>query len=78
MTAAGIYHAPGDWIVRRTTARDRRSLNAWLLIIVTLTVPLRFEWKDAVWMVWALSEVAILISLFTNVSAETPVEHEAG
>ena len=71
-----MFHRPGDWLVGRTSARERRSLATWTLILACVTLPIRFLWKDAVWQVWALSELAILISLITTIFAETPVEHE--
>ena len=71
-----MFHRPGDWLVGRTTSRQRRSLATWALIIAVATLPIRYIWKDAVWQVWALSELAILISLVTTVFAETPSEQE--
>lgn len=71
-----MFHRPGDWLVEQTTARQRRSIATWMLVFAVVTMPLRYVWKDAVWMVWALSELAILISLVTTIFAETPVEHE--
>lgn len=71
-----IFYAPGDWLSQRLTAKDRRATAAWLLILAIATMPLRYYWKDAIWMVWVLSEAAIIISLATIVAAETPVEEE--
>jgi hypothetical protein len=71
-----ILFAPGDWLGSRFDARERRAVAAWLLILAIVTMPLRYVWKDAIWMIWALSEGALIISLATIVAAETPVEEE--
>lgn len=71
-----LFYAPGDWLGKKLTARQRRGIGAWLLILTVATMPLRYEWKNAIWLVWALSEGAIVISLATIVAAETPVETE--
>lgn len=71
-----VFYAPGDWLATRMTARQRRATAAWLLIFVIVTVPLRYLWKDTVWMVWFLSEIALVLGLAGVLSAETPVEHE--
>lgn len=71
-----IFFGPGDWLGGRLNARERRAVATWLLIIYIVTIPLRLPFKDIVWMVWLLSEIAIVISLATMVSAETPVEEE--
>lgn len=74
--ATSIFHSPGDWLADATSARDRRSAATWMLIIYCLTVPLRYPYKDAVWMVWVLSEFAIIFSLLAVGAAETPAESE--
>lgn len=71
-----LYHGPGDWMADATSARDRRSAAAWLLIIYIATIPLRYPYKNAVWMVWVLSEFAIIFSLLAVGAAETPTETE--
>lgn len=71
-----FFYAPGDWLGSRFSARQRRAIAAWCLILVFVTIPLRYFAKDAVWMVWLLSEVALLFGLWGVVSAETPVEAE--
>lgn len=70
------YFGPPDWVAGALTARQRRAAAFWLLILYVVTTPLRYPFKDVVWMVWLLSEFAIVISLLTFVSAETPVEQE--
>jgi hypothetical protein len=76
MPSWGLVHAPGDWLASRTNARQRCSIATWLLIAYCAMLPLRYAFKDRVWMVWLLSEIAIVISLATIVAAETPVEEE--
>lgn len=73
-----VFYWPGDMLGNRMSARQRRTTAAWLLILAVATLPLRYVWKDAIWMVWALSEGALVISLATIVAAETPVESEEG
>lgn len=72
-----FFYGPGDWLATRYTARQRRAVAAWLLILSVFPfTPLTYFWKDAVWMVWVLSILAIWISLATIVTGETPVEKE--
>lgn len=71
-----LFYAPGDWLATALDARQRRGVATWLLIVYVATTPLRYPFKNVVWMVWLLSEIAIVISLVTVVAAETPVESE--
>lgn len=75
MTERLIY-GPGDWMGERFNARERRAIAAWVLILIVVTVPVRYFWKDQVWLVWAISEVALVLAMWGVVSAETPVEAE--
>lgn len=75
-TKSKVFFGPGDWLGSCFSARERRALATWALILITVTIPVRFLWKDAVWMVWAISEVALVLALAGVVSAETPVESE--
>jgi hypothetical protein len=47
-----------------------------LILIVCPLTPITFIWKDAVWMVWALSVLALALGMWGVLSAETPVEPE--
>jgi hypothetical protein len=71
-----FFHLPGDWLAHQTTAQDRRSLAAWAFIFAALTVPVRYIFKDEVWMVWLLSELAFVLALLSIITTETPVEPE--
>lgn len=71
-----LFYGPGDWMGERFNARQRRAIAAWVLIIIAITVPIRYHWKDAVWLVWAISEAALILSMWGVVSAETPVEEQ--
>jgi hypothetical protein len=72
-----LLYGPGDWLGTRWSARERRAMLAWaLLLSIFPLTPLTFFWKDAVWMVWTLSIIAIWLSLISAVSAETPAEAE--
>lgn len=73
-----LLHGPGDWLGSRFTARQRRSIAAWVMILIVITIPMRYPFKGAVWMVWAISEVALVLAMWGVVSAETPVESEGG
>jgi hypothetical protein len=75
-TASTVFYAPGDWLCTKLNRRQRVALATWFLILYVATIPLRFPFKDLVWMVWLLSEIAIMLSLLGVVSAETPVERE--
>lgn len=72
-----IFYAPGDWMGSRFTARQRRAIAAWTLILIVLTMPLRYPYRQYVSLVWAISELALILSMWGVVSAETPVEEEA-
>lgn len=67
---------PGNWIATRFTAAQRREIATWLLIVFIITTPLRYIFKDQVWMVWFLSEVALDLALLGVIAAETPVENQ--
>lgn len=71
-----LFYAPGDWLGARFSARARRAFAAWSLILIVATVPLRYPYRNAVWLVWAISEFALVLSMWGVVSAETPVEEE--
>lgn len=71
-----LFYSPGNWLASRLDVEQRRAFATWTLILLTLTIPVRFLWKDAVWMVWAISEVALLLAVAGWISAETPVEEE--
>lgn len=70
------FYKPGDWLGGRFNARDRRALATWALILVIIQWPISYIWKDKVWFIWVISEVALVLGLWGVVSAETPVEQE--
>lgn len=76
MSAAEVFYAPGDWLGARFTARTRRALAAWALILIVATMPLRYPYRSYVSLVWAISELALVLAMWGVVSAETPVEPE--
>jgi hypothetical protein len=78
MTRGRLLHGPGDWLVTHTSAKTRRSVAMWMFIVYVLTVPLRYPFKDAVWMIYMLSELALALALLAVAAAETPVEDEHG
>lgn len=60
----------------RFTARQRRAIAAWTMILIIVTIPLRYPFRTYVSLVWAISEVALILAMWGVVSAETPVERE--
>jgi hypothetical protein len=64
-----VYYGPSDWLVDRTTARDRRAFGFWTLAFAIVG---SFFFGRAVLFVTILSVVALV----PNVTAETPVEEE--
>lgn len=71
-----ILYGPGDWMGGRFTARQRRAIAAYTLIFIIVTIPLRYPFRNYVSLVWAISELALVLSMWGVVSAETPVEEE--
>lgn len=64
-----IYHAPADWIVANTDARDRRSFGFWTFVISLVLAPILGD------VLFYLTGVSLL-ALIPNFTAETPVEGE--
>jgi hypothetical protein len=64
-----VYYGPSDWLVDRTTARDRRSFGFWTLVAAIVGA---FFFGSAVLFVTVLS----ILALMPNLTAETPVEEE--
>lgn len=74
---ARLFYGPGDWLATRTTRRQRCAVAAWLLIFSIFPgTPLWYVWRDAIWLIGAMSLVALWLALAGVVSAETPVEKE--
>lgn len=71
-----IFYGPGDWLGTRFDARQRRAIAAWTLILIILTIPARYPFRNYVSLVWAISEFALVLAMWGVVSAETPVEPE--
>jgi len=71
-----IYYWPYDWLTTRFTPRDRGAFAIWIGIFFIVSIPLQYPYKDAVWLVWLLSELALILSQFGVVSAETPVQQD--
>lgn len=71
-----IFFAPGDWLATRLTVRERRATATWLLIIVVLTTPLQWPWRNSVSLVWLISQIALAVAFVALVLSETPVENE--
>ena len=72
-----IFYKPADWISSRLTARQRRAINAWLLIF--WLIPGFIIWlilRDALWFIGFMSIYAIWTGHLGALAAETPVEQE--
>jgi hypothetical protein len=67
----------GEWIIGRTSARQRRTMHYWLTIIwITAGTAVWIALRDALWFVGFMSLYAIWISHLAGWAAETPVEPE--
>jgi hypothetical protein len=66
---AKIFYGPWDWLIMKTSARDRRAFGGWTLIGCIVG---SVFFGNKVWWIAILS----LIALVPNVSSETPVEQE--
>jgi hypothetical protein len=67
----------GEWIVTRTSARQRRTLHYWLTIVwFTAGSVVWVLLRDSLWFVGFMSLYAIWISHLAGWAAETPVEKE--
>lgn len=71
-----LKYGPGDWLVAQSSVRGRRALGAWALIVYTISIPVRYLFRNQVWMVWGLSEIAIVLALLAFIASETPVSIE--
>lgn len=69
MTLVEGFHAPGDWLARKTNARQRRSFGFWSLLAAIIG---GFFFGQDVLYVTVLS----ILALIPNISSETPVELE--
>lgn len=71
------FYGPPDWIALHTTARTRRAINFWLLVLwlgpgLALWIALR----NVFWFLGFMSIYAIWAGHLGAASAETPVENE--
>jgi hypothetical protein len=76
-TSAWRALATGEWIIKRTNAKQRRILHYWLTIAwFTVGFGLWLVLRDALWFVGFMSLYAIWITHLAGWAAETPVESE--
>jgi hypothetical protein len=72
-----LFYGPPEWFVRRTSARTRRAINFWLVVIWLVPgTAVWIYWRDALWFVGFMSIFALWWSGWGGFSAETPVEEE--
>jgi hypothetical protein len=68
----------GEWIIDRTSAKQRRIIHYWLTIFwLTGGLSIWIMLRDALWFVGFMSLYAIWITHLAGWAAETPVEREA-
>ena len=73
-----IWYGPPEWIARSTSAKQRRALNFWILVV--WFVPGTLIWltlRNQLWFVGFMSVWAIWVGHLSAVAAETPVEEES-
>jgi hypothetical protein len=69
--------ATGEWIIKRTNAKQRRVMHYWLTIIwFTFGLVLWIVLRHDLWFVGFMSLYAIWITHLAGWAAETPVESE--
>jgi len=67
----------GEWVIDRTTAKQRRIIHYWLTIFwLTAGLMIWIVLRDALWFVGFMSLYAIWITHLAGWAAETPVERE--
>jgi hypothetical protein len=67
----------GEWVVDRTSARQRRILHYWFTILwFTVGLALWILLRNDLWFVGFMSLYAIWITHLAGWAAETPVEPE--
>jgi len=67
----------GEWVIERSTARQRRILHYWLTILwFTVGLVVWIVLRDALWFVGFMSLYAIWVTHLAGWAAETPVEPE--
>lgn len=72
-----IFFGPADLLAHRTSARTRRAINFWLMVIwIGPGTVLWYLLRDALWFVGFMSVYAIWTGHLGAVAAETPVEGE--
>ena len=68
----------GEWVISRTSARQRRIVHYWLTIFwLTLGMATWIVLRQALWFVGFMSLYAIWITHLAGWAAETPVEEES-
>ena len=69
--------SPSEAIIRRSSARLRREVHFWLLVVwLTAGTGVWLWLRDALWFVGFMSIYAIWVTHLTGWAAETPVEEE--
>jgi hypothetical protein len=75
---ARAFYGPPDWLAHKVTARTRRAVGFWLLVL--WLGPGLAAWlmlREALWFIGFMSIFAIWWTGWAGVGTETPVEPEA-
>jgi hypothetical protein len=72
-----IFHAPSEWLCRRTSAKTRRAINFWLLVFwIFPGIAIWLLFRNVIWFIGFMSIYAIWTGHLGALAAETPVEEE--
>lgn len=72
-----FFFGPPDWFAEKTSARLRRAIAFWLLIVTTfILIPVTYPVRASVAVLWAISMLALVLACLAMTAAETPVETE--
>ena len=69
----------GEWVVERTSAKQRRVIHYWATVLwFTVGLVVWVILRNALWFVGFMSLYAIWVTHLAGWAAETPVESEEG
>jgi len=71
-----VLFAPGDWISDKTSARLRRAIIFWALVVIVIVGIGTYPARANIGVLWALSVFALILGCIVALFAETPVETE--
>jgi hypothetical protein len=71
-----FFFTPGDWISDHTSARLRRAIIFWALVVIVIAGIATYPARANIGVLWALSVFALILGCIVALFAETPVETE--